>query len=168
MAGTRWFQAASAPGTGVPAIGQFTATGGQTFKTGAIVKLSSGLLVEDTAGAGALTILGVALAPAFSAPGYDAANSPTVVTGRSGYVSVALADGNTIFSGRGVNGGTDPVTPVVATHIGVQYGLAVDGAGVWYIDIANVTNLAVVITGVDIDQKIFYFRFIAAVRQIAV
>ena len=92
----------------------------QTFKNGALVLVNAnGLLAE--VGADPVKITGVALQDANSGPGYNAADNPTVITGRGLGVSVAIANRDTIFSGRGVNGGVDPVLPL-QTH--VLYGLS--------------------------------------------
>lgn len=138
---------------GFPVITAYEAKAGQTFKAGALVIHDAGQIVA--AGATPTACLGVALQPAFSGAGYGVADSPTVTTWRNNGVSVALARPDTIFSCRGVSGGTDPVTPTVA-HIGVSYGAAVDANGIWYLDIANVAQLIGRVVDIDIDNKIFF------------
>jgi hypothetical protein len=113
----RVFQPARVPGAGVaaPDIVSVAYTTGQTFLKGALLVFTAAGEVSEC-GADPALIAGVALEKAGSKPGYDAANSPTVVTGRVQEVSMARANRNTVFSCRGVNGGTDPVTPL-QTHI---------------------------------------------------
>jgi hypothetical protein len=163
MAGVRFPAPARVSGTGVPLIGMYELASAQTFKRGAFVYLDTdGLLA--TCGSDPTTILGVALAAANTVPGKDAANSPTEVTGLLNRVSVAIANDATVFSMRGVNGGTDPLTPT-QTMVGESYGSAVDGNGVWYLDQAESSTKSLLIVDVDITNKIFFCKFLSAVQQ---
>ena len=159
----RIIQPARVPGAGVAApdiISGYYATG-QTFIKGALlVHNSSGELTE--CGADPATVAGVALEKAGSKPGYDAANSPTVVTGRVQEVSYAKANRQTVFSMRAVNGGTDPVTPT-QTMIDEAYGVLKTGAGEWVLDQAETTAKVFEIVDIDIDNKIFFCKFLEAV-----
>jgi len=150
----------------VPQIQSMAYTTGQVFKIGAVVvDIAAGTISE--AGVDPQSVVGVALEGAGRKPGYDLANSADVVftTGRLQEVSVAIADRDTQFSGRGVNGGTDPVLPLV-THIGEQYSI-VKIANDWCIDIANPTTPAVEITDIveaqGGDPGFFLFKFLEAV-----
>lgn len=150
----------------VPQVQSVRYATGQTFKAGAIlVEDANGEAVEG--GADPTGITGVALQAAGTGLGYDLPNSSTttVVTGRLQEVSVAIADRDTQFSGRAVNGGTDPVTPL-QTHIGEQYGLLKTGAGEWVIDIAEVAAPRVEITdivpGEGGQPGFFLFKFLEA------
>lgn len=161
----RIFQPARVPGSGTaaPSIISGAYTTGQTFKKGAVlITVAAGTLSEAGADP-ANDIAGVALEGAGTKPGYDPANASQVlqVTGRLQEVSYARADSHTVFSGRAINGGTDPVTPL-QTHLHEQYGLAKTAAGEWVIDIAEVTVKTVEIVDIDIDSKIFFFKFLAA------
>lgn len=153
-------------GTTVPRIQGVIPAVGQTFKPYAVVVTDvNGDIVECTSGAGALSVLGLALQGAFTGPGYNVSDSDrtnTLVQGADGAVSVAIADHEQEFSARGVNGGTDPVTPA-QTNIDEQYGLLKTAGGDWVIDISNVIDLAIQITDVDIENKIFFFKFLPAV-----
>ena len=165
MAG-RFFQAARTVGNGVPAIQAFIADSAATFLRGAAVVVDTdGELIE--CGADPAKIAGFALAGAGTAPGYQAANNPTVITGRQNDVSVALGDANTVFSCRGVNGGTDPVTPAL-TNIGESYGILKDANGIWTLDIAETTSKSFTIVDVDIDNKIFFVKMVQSFYQFAV
>lgn len=161
----RFFQPARIPGAGAsaPNIQRMNYTAAQTFKKGAILVYVAAGTVQEAAADPVLAIVGIALDPAASAPGFDPANAAQVlqVTGREESVSVAKAESETIFSGRAVNGGTDPVTPTLS-HIGEEYGTVKVGND-WVIDIADTTNKSIRIVDIDIDQKIFFFKFMAAV-----
>jgi hypothetical protein len=162
----RVFQPARNPGAGVaaPSIISGAYTTGQTFKKGAVlVQTAAGTLSEAGADPSA-DIAGVALEGAGTKPGYDMANSDQIlqVTGRVQEVSYAKAKSGTVFSGRGINGGTDPVTPA-QTNIHEQYGIAKTAAGEWVIDLAEVTTKSIEIVDIDIEQKIFFFVFIESV-----
>ena len=135
---------------------------GQTFKRLALVVLDGdGLLTE--CGADPASILGVALQGAFTGPGYDAANTPTVITGRSNECSVAIANDATVFSCRGVNGGTDPVTPT-ATMVNEDYGVVKVGDD-WCLDLADAVATRAKIVDIDIDNKVFFVKILEANRQ---
>src|SRR6478609_2216257 len=139
----------------------FIRTGAQktseTFKIGALLVVdANGELAECAADP--TLVSGVALQGADSNPGFAAANSPTVFTGRQQTVSYVVADKSTTFSMRGVNGATDPVTPT-QTMVGESYGAARDADGVWYLDIAETTVKVWDIVAVDITNKIFFCVF---------
>lgn len=145
-----------------PEIQALEVTAAQTFKEGAcVVDVAAGTISE--CGADPAAIYGVALQAAFTNPGNAVANAAQNVFttgGQPNRVSVAIANRRTIFSGRGVNGATDPVTPAL-TNIGEVYGLA-SASGEWVIDIAETSNTRVEIVDIDIDNKIFYFKFLEA------
>lgn len=164
MAGVRNFAAAQIGGTGIPLIADMLNAASQTYKTGALVLIDgSGLIAE--CGANPASVFGVAASPPASYPGYQAANSPAVVTGRSDHTPIFVANSQTVYSGRGINGATDPAIPVQA-NIGVQYGVTTVG-GIWVINIADTMNKVVQITGIDADpnMNIFFFKIIPSVRQ---
>lgn len=162
----RGMNVARRTGTTVPRIQGVIPAVGQTFKPYAVVVTdANGNIVECTSGAGALSVLGLALQGAFTGPGYDVSDSSrtnTLVQGADGAVSVAIADREQEFSCRGVNGGTDPVTPL-QTNIDEQYGLIKTAAGDWCLDLANVTDLAVQVTDIDVDNKVFFVKFLESV-----
>jgi hypothetical protein len=160
----RGFQPARIPNGEAPSVLAIIATAAQTFKRSSLVKqTAAGTISERTAVGDKVT--GVALQDAFSGYGSNAANSPTVITGQNlGETSVAIADAVSVFSCRGVNGGTDPVTPVQA-NIGVSYGVAKTGGGDWVLDTANTTNLVCEVVDIDADAKIFFVKFNVAFRD---
>ncbi len=137
----------------------------QTFKAGALV-LTAADGETDECAADPTAILGVALSAAKTALGYNMANDADIVafTGRENKVAVAIANNKNTFSGRGVNGGTDPVVPL-QTHIGEQYGVVKDSDGIWAIDFAETTTKSVQIVGFDSTTKSFTFKFIPAAQQ---
>lgn len=137
---------------------------GQTFIAGAIVVYEGGAtgnIVEG--GADPATIVGVSADNAGGKPGNSMSQDAQVVarTGRVLEVTVHRANRNTIFSGRAVNGGTDPVTPA-KTDIGKTYSILKSGAGEWTLDAADVANQRVRVVDVDIDSKIFFFKILEA------
>lgn len=153
----RRIQPARMIGTGVPSVLSGGYTTGQTFKRGAlIVFAATGLLSE--CGADPALVSGVALEDAGSKPGWDAANSPAQITGRVQEVSYAVADRHTVFSMRGINGGTDPLTPT-QTMIDEQYGVAKVGND-WVLDQAEVAAPVFEVVDIDIDNKIFFCKFL--------
>jgi hypothetical protein len=157
----RSFQPARGAKT-VPQVQSIAYTTGQTFKKGAVlIDVAAGTVSE--CGADPDAVRGVALEAAGSKPGYDVANSSvaTVFTGRLQEVSMALADRTTEFSGRAVNGGTDPVVPL-QTHIGEEYGIAKVGDD-WVIDMAETTAKVVHITDIRPEDNAFLFKFLEAV-----
>lgn len=162
----RIFVPARTPTSSAPEGQSMQYTTGQAFLKGA-------LLVYDTAGnAGNViegtspnpaAIVGIALEAPASKPGF-ALNFDAAVVARTGtvqQVSVAKANRITIFSGRMVNGGTDPVTPAV-TDIGVAYEVLKTGAGEWVVNQAAVVNTKVEIVDIDVANKIVFFRFLEA------
>ena len=134
----------------------------QTFKKGALlVYVSAGTLSE--CGADPSTVNAVALEPAGSKPGWDAANSPTVITGRVQEASVCIIDRTMIFTGRFVTAaGGDPTTPT-QTLIDEQYGVAKDANGLWYVDGDETSAKVVEIVDYDADLKLVKFKFLEAV-----
>lgn len=157
----RTFNLARIP-SGTPNINSLKYTAAQTFKKGAlVVDTAAGTISE--CGADPASVLGVAQEDAGSKPGNTGiANAPTIITGGNrDEVSVAIADRSQIFSCRGVNGGTDPVTPAV-TNIGEVYGVAKVGTD-WVLDLADAVNTVCEIVDIDIDNKIFFVKFREAV-----
>lgn len=155
----RSFNLARTP-SGTPNTQSIVVTAAQTFKKYALVVDTAAGTVSEC-GADPASVLGVSMAAAFSGLGYDMANSPSVVTGRSAETVIAIADRSQIFSCRGVNGATDPVTPL-QTNIGELYGVAKVGDD-WVLDLAEVTTTVCEVVDIDIDQKIFFVKFREAV-----
>lgn len=142
-----------------PQIQSMVYTG--TIYRGSLVLANSGGIVAEC-GADPASVTGVALEASATKPGWDAANSPTVITGRVTEVSVALANRNQIFSMRGKSAaGGDPLTPA-QTHIGEQYGV-VKVSNDWVLDIDETSAKVFTIVDIDIDNKIFFCKFLEAV-----
>lgn len=148
--------------SGTPNILSVRFTAAQTFRKGALVVDTAAGTVSECA-ADPTRVYGVAMEAAGSKPGGTGiANSPSYVTGGSNNeVSVAIADRSQVFTCRGVNGATDPVTPL-QTHIGELYGVAKVGND-WVLDIAEITTTVVVVEDIDVDNKIFLVKFKEAV-----
>lgn len=160
----RIFQPARMPmGAAAPEVQSMFYTTGQTFLKGAIVvpDAATGRIIEG--GADPASIVGVALESPGSKPGFGVNFDATVVarTGTVQEVSVAKANRTTVFTGRMVNGGTDPVTPVQA-DVDTAYGLLKTGAGEWVVDQAEIVNTRVRVVDIDIDGKFVYFKFLEA------
>lgn len=155
----RSFQTGRFPSGEAPSVLEMQYANGQTFAKGALVKLNSDGTISEC-GADPALITGIALEAAGSRPGFSAANNPTLVQGGQQVVSVAIADRTTIFTCRAVNGGTDPVTPLL-THIGEDYGCLKVGTD-WVLDIAEVTVKQWRIVDVDVDNKVFFVKIIQA------
>lgn len=132
---------------------------GQVFLTGAILTFNAGEVVEG--GANPTEIVGVALQPAGSGPGFDAGNSPTVITGRSQKVSVSRPNDSVIYAATLTNASAVTVVPAQA-DVGVQYGLTAY-AGVWTVDKGN-ANDRVEVVGFDttVYGGVVFFKFLNA------
>lgn len=147
-----------------PAIFEYTLAGSQTFAVGAVLTWSSGLAAE--ASANPSDIIGVALAAANTAPGYDAGNSPSPITWRENRLPVAVAyDSRNTFVGRICNNTTDSTSIApVAADLGAQYGItkqATGGAaGSWFVDKnKTTTNARVEIVKIDTENNLVHFVF---------
>jgi hypothetical protein len=162
MAGTRCIQPAKWV-NGTPDIRSGVYKDAETWTRGALLVLDSDGLITEC-GSDPADVVGVALEANDTRPGYDMANSPTVITGRKQEVLYAVANTSTVFSMRGVNGGTDPSTPA-QTNIGESYGALADGAGIWTLDLSETSAKVFTIVDVDVDQKVFFCVFVAAVLQ---
>lgn len=135
-----------------------------TFKPGALLVTASDGELEEC-GADPAAIKAVSLGYANEGPGFKMANNPAVITGRQYKISVALVTPTQIFVGRGVNGGTDPVTPT-QTMVNESYGVVKDSNGIWAIDLSDTSNTRVTIVRIDIEQKLFFFKFLTANIQL--
>lgn len=156
----RGFAPGSWPGGTAPNIIGYNPLAAQAIVNGSLVVLTAGLL--NLCGANPASILGVALQAIDTNPGFNLPyqSQTTVITGRSSKIPVALARGITIFTCRGVNGGTDPVIPV-QTDVGVSYDV-VNTAGIWNLNTASTANARVTVVDIDVAERIFYVRFVAA------
>lgn len=141
----------------------------QTFIVGAALALTAGQVVAATSPITGATLFGFAEESVATKPGWDAANSPTVITGRVQEVSIARANAQTTFSGQLVNNSAVAIAPTQA-DVGVNYGLkdyTVNGKQEWYVD-KNQTagNACVTIVDIDTDQNIVFFKVMPA-RMVA-
>lgn len=160
----RIFRPGKFAGVTAPEIQSMEYAAGQTYLAGALVVYeggATGKVIE--AGADPAAILGVAMEDAASKPGLSLSHDSKVVarTGNVAETSIAKANRNTVFSGRAVNGGTDPVTPAI-TDIGKTYSVLKSGAGEWTLDAADVANQRVRVVDIDIPNKIFFFKILEA------
>lgn len=142
-------------GTGVPSVLSVAYTTGQTFKKGAIVIYVAAGTVSE-AGADPALVCGIALEDAGSKPGFDAANSPTVITGRVQEVSIAVADRHTIFSMRGENAGV--IQTPLQTNIDEVYGVVKVGND-WVLDLSETVATVFEVVDIDVDNRIFFCKF---------
>lgn len=163
MAGQRFFPHNA--GTGIPDIAELVADSAAAFKAGALVVVASDGELEEC-GTDPALVKGVALAAAGKGPGFNMADQPTVTpTYRDNKVEIVLATPTQIFVGRGVNGGTDPVTPT-QTQVGESFGVIKDSDGIWAVDISDTSNTRVEIVKIDIDNKLYFFKFKTANIQL--
>lgn len=146
----------------VPRITSRKYANGATFKEGALLVLTNGVVDECAADPTKVTC--VAAEGADTRPGYQAANSPSVVTGTVQEVSAYDANDDTIFSMRGQDGGGDNAIPA-QTDIGVSYGVVKVGND-WILDKTETTAKVFTVVDIDIDQKIFFCKFIASVQSL--
>lgn len=166
MAG-RIIQAAKRTGAGVPLLLSRRYKTGETFIKGAALVLdANGELTECAATP--TSLIGFAAEPAGSKPGYNAANSPTVVTGRVQEADCFEGAPEQIFSGSFRSAASTYVVPT-QTIINESYGLAKDADGTWYVNQADTTNLAVTIVDIstgDGTPDVVFFVVKSAARQI--
>ena len=136
----------------------------ETWAVGALMVFdSNGELVE--CGADPAAVSGVAAQASDTGPGFAMADSPVVITGRPLETTIYEANRSTVFSCRGINGGTDPVTPT-QTMLDTKFGVAADANGIWVLDIADTTNLVCEVVDIDIPNKIFFVKFLEAVLSL--
>lgn len=132
---------------------------GETFKAGALLVLdANGELTECAADPAEVTC--IAAEGAGTRPGYQAANNPTIVTGRNQEVSSFDADDNNILAVQSVAGTTPQ-----QTNVNEQYGAAKDANGIWGIDLAETTTKVFEVVDIDVDKKIFFCKVIESVRS---
>lgn len=166
MAG-RFIQPARRSGPNVPLVTSARYKTGETFKRGAAVVLdANGELTECAATP--TSLIGFAAEPAGSKPGYDAANSPSVVTGRVQEADYVSGNPEQVFSGSFRSAASTYVVPT-QTIINESYGLAKDSDGTWYVNQADTTNLAVTITDISTGEgtpDVVFFVVKSAARQI--
>lgn len=138
---------------------------GQTFQLGEVLQMNgSSEVIVSVADPASGTIVGVALQGADTSPGFQMANSPSVITYRSQKVSVCRPNDSTIFAGCMTNGSSARVT-VLQTDVGDQLGITAY-SNVWTVDRAKTGGSArVVVTGIDTDQNQVFFKFIASFLQ---
>lgn len=154
----RFFQPARIPSGGLESIQAMPYPNGQTFDLGGVVVANANGEVIECAN-NPTVVTGVALQPANTGPGFGMAGNPTMITGRSQVASIAIANRQTVFSGRMVNGATDPVTPT-QNMIGLIFGIK-KVLSDWVVDQTMTTDATscVEITDVDIDNKVVFFKF---------
>lgn len=153
----RVFQPARFAGSSAPEVQSMQYDVAQVFTKGAVLVYEGGATGEVIEGAAdPAAIVGVALEAANSKPGFGVGNAASIVatTGRAQEVSVAKANRQTIFTGRGTS------APTLAS-IGVAYGIVKSGSD-WIVDVTDVVNTRVRIIDVDVDNALFFFRFLEA------
>jgi hypothetical protein len=152
-----------------PDIEEYQVTAAQTFIRGAVLIAASGKVSEAGANPAANTVVGVAMADAFSGPGYNAANTPSPITWQDDRIPVAIASSpRNIFVSRMCNNTTDSTLATVAlTDVNVQYGITKqatgNSAGAWWPD-RNKTaaNARIVILKADPDANLVHWKFLAS------
>jgi hypothetical protein len=130
MFGDRFLPARVPSSIGVPDIQYLQHTSGYAGILGSVVVFSSGEIA--VAGADPTGIVGVALAAANTAPGYNMQNNPTVITGRQRKIAVARANRITVFVGYLTTSSSTKVNPTIA-NVGVSYGITAY-SGIWTVD----------------------------------
>lgn len=149
-----------------------------------VVKGIAGVALENahnlaTNGAGAPTAFGIVGFPGTGTtfgsvqfqPG--AVNIPEGAPASLGYIDMAEANPDTIFSGQTDNSTGAATTPTQA-NVGTQYGMTQDVNGYWYIDFAKITpgtNTVALMVGLHpIDGSIanarIMFQFLQAASQL--
>lgn len=136
------------------------------YKTGEAIVKGSPLLIDANGeltlhgGATGAEVSGIALEAAGTRPGYDAANSPLVVTGRKQEISYIPADTETEFSIQ-ISADATTIGTVTQTLIGEEYGFIIDagGSGFWFLDTTETTTKIFEIVDIDLDLNVAIVRF---------
>ena len=150
------------PNGEVPQLQSMQYANGQTFIQGAALSYSAGQVIEATSPVGAGTLVGFACEAVATKLGWNAANNPTVITGRVQEVTVAKADRSTIFSSRLVNNTSAPVS-VAQADVGTSYALkvySVNSLNEWVVD--KTGTVGVKVEDIDTDLNIVFFRALEA------
>lgn len=153
-----------AAGASSPDIRSVGYANGQTFLQGA--PLVSTLGVVSECAANPVSICGFAAEPAGSKAGYNAANSPTVITGRVQEVSMYTVFNSQLFTAWLVNASAVLVAPTVAdiqTAIGLSKQV-IQGVSTWVADKAATACIQII--DVDVDLGIVFFKVRPAQQQI--
>ena len=165
ISGALPFRPAYIEGGGTVPCRHYVVKSGEDFTNGAPMTINAGEVDEiDTDDV--TLVVGVAGAADASAYGYDMADQPSTVTGRSNTVPVFIANRNTVFQGQLSNGTTALVVPDAANVDGVGFGIIKQTDGTWTVDEADTTNKLVQI--VDFDTALggtygtVFFKFFAA------
>lgn len=139
-------------GSSMPEVRVGAATVGNAIITGSVLIYSSNLLVVGATTPSVNTIVGVAAAPDSSAPGYNMANQPTVVTFREDTIPYYVANTRDRYISHFCNGSDTYIAPAT-TDIGVSYGIRKAATGEWIADKALVTTDArLIIRAIDIGN----------------
>ena len=150
------------PNGEVPQLQSMQYANGQTFIQGAALSYSAGQVIEATSPMGAALLVGFATEAVATKLGWQAANSPTVITGRVQEVNVAKADRSTIFTSRLVNNTAAGVS-VAQADIGSSYALksyTVNSLNEWVVDKTGTARVEVI--DIDTDLNIVFFRALEA------
>jgi hypothetical protein len=156
MIGDRFLPARVPAGSGVPDIQYLQHTSGYAGILGSVLVFSSGEVAVG--GADPTPIVGVALAAANTAPGYNAQNNPAVFTGRERKIAVARANRSTVFIGYLTNGSSTKVAPTIA-NVGISYGITAY-SNIWTVDTAKTgASERVTVIGIDLLNNTVFFKF---------
>lgn len=153
-----------APGTTAPQIAPIVYANGQTFLQGAPLVLTAGVASECAANP--TSIYGFAASPYNGNAGFQMANTPTVVTGRNQNVPCFIANSGQEFTSNLVNASAVLVT-VTQAIVGSSYGLSkqtIGGVATWVVD--QGATACLMVTGIDVDANIVYFKIKAANIQV--
>lgn len=149
-------------GIGTPNIQALPYDSADAIVVGSVLISTAG--IANLAGADPALILGIALQAADTNPGYQAANSPVPITGRSATIDIAIADANTIYMATLTNGSSTRIAPADA-NIRLQYGITAY-SGIWTVDTAKTAaDARVQIVGYSTEiygaPGVVFFRFLA-------
>jgi len=149
------YPAQSGPGA-VPLMrsGAYTGT---DIAIGSVLVFNSGNLA--LASADPALIAGVALQAYDTAPGFQAANNPVPITGRTAKITYAVADKNTTLCATLTNGSSTRIAPVAA-DVGAQYGITAY-SGVWTVDKNKTAGDArIQVTAIDLERNLVLFKWL--------
>lgn len=137
-------------------LGQYKS--GETFLTGYPLIYDSGELKEG--GTDPTAIAGISAHPAGQGAGQQMGLGVTQVTGLGTRpIHYYRADTTTVWSSPIAASGA--ITTPALTDLGVAYGLIKVGTQ-WCVDRSDTSNTRLVVTDIDIDNKLVFWRFLPA------
>ena len=155
----RLMNTARFPGGGIPEIQSMAYTAAELIVKGSVLVMNAAGTVDLAGTQPTSGVVGVSLEDIASKPGFEVSHDSqaTVYTGRVAEVSVAIANLITIFSAAAKAG-----TTIAQTHVGEQHDIVLV-SGVWQVDLSASGSPGCIVTDVDTDENIVFFKWLTTV-----